>query len=188
MSSFGVYSYGQPNIVWHTPGTNLIVGKFCSLSNPTIFLGGEHRPDWVTTYPFGHINQHVFNTFDGVGHDISKGDVIIGNDVWIGAYVTIMSGITIGDGAIVAANSHVVKNVEPYSIVGGNPARHIRFRFSPEQIESLLKIRWWDWSIEKINENIPLMCNTEIDGFIQKHRLSLLDNSRVAHPGIAPSG
>lgn len=188
MSSFGSYSYGRPDVVFQYSDAKLVVGKFCSLSNPKIFLGGEHRHDWVTTYPFGHINQHVFNTFDGVGHGLPKGDVIIGNDVWIGAYVTIMSGIKIGDGAVIAANSHVVKNVEPYSVVGGNPAKHIRYRFSQEQIESLLKIRWWDWSTEKINENIPLMCDTDIDRFIQKHSSSLLDDSGVAESGVTPSG
>lgn len=184
----GSYSYGQPDIVFQYSNAKLIVGKFCSLSNPKIFLGGEHRPDWVTTYPFGHIHQNVFNTFDGVGHGLPKGDVVIGNDVWVGAYVTIMSGITIGDGAVIAANSHVVKNVEPYSVVGGNPARLIRYRFSHDQIDNLMKIRWWDWSTEKINENIPLMCDTNIDRFIEKHRLPLLDETGVTHPGVTPPG
>jgi virginiamycin A acetyltransferase len=101
-----------------------------------------------------------------VGHPSTKGDVIIGNDVWIGANVTIMSGVTIGDGAVIANNSHVVKNVEPYSLVGGNPAKLIKYRFTPEQIEKLLKIKWWYWDDKKINKFTPLLCNDNIDKFI----------------------
>jgi acetyltransferase-like isoleucine patch superfamily enzyme len=132
-----------------------------------IYLGGNHRTDWVTTYPFGVVNKNIFNKVDGVGHPSTKGDVIIGNDVWIGDFVTIMSGVTIGDGAVIANNSHVVKDVEPYSIVGGNPAKFIRYRFTKEQIEKLLEIKWWYWDDEKINKFTPLMCNTNIDEFIK---------------------
>ena len=121
---------------------------------------------WVTTYPFGHINQGVFNKFNGQGHPTSKGNVVIGNDVWIGANVTIMSGITIGDGAVIANNSHVVRSVEPYTIVGGNPAKLIKYRFSKEQIEKLLEIKWWYWDDAKINNLCPLLCSGNIDEFI----------------------
>jgi len=121
---------------------------------------------WVTTYPFGHIHKNIFNNFNGAGHPATKGDVIIGNDVWIGANVTIMSGITIGDGSVIAANSHVVKNVEPYSLHGGNPAKLIKYRFSPEQIEKLLQIKWWYWDDHTINKFTPLLCNNNIDEFI----------------------
>ena len=129
----------------------------------------ENRVDWVTTYPFGHIYQDVFDNYDGTGHPSSKGNVIIGNDVWVGRNVTIISGCKIGDGAVIACNSHVVKDVEPYSIVGGNPAKHIKYRFTKDQIESLLKIKWWYWEDKKINENLPLLCNSDIDKFIQCH-------------------
>ena len=93
-------------------------------------------------------------------------NIIIGNDVWIADNVTIMPGVTIGDGAVIATNSHVVKNVKPYSIVGRNPAKHIKYRFTKEQIEKLLEIKWWDWEDSKINQFIPLICNTNIDNFI----------------------
>ena len=160
---------GTPTIYHWGEGTKLIVGSFCSLGAPLkVFLGGNHRTDWVTTYPFGTIHKHVFNTVDGSGHPTTNGDVRIGNDVWIGSGTTIMSGVTIGDGAVVAANSHVVKNVEPYSIVGGNPARHIRYRHTREQIEALLKIQWWNWEDAKINEYAPLLCSGDIDAFIRK--------------------
>jgi acetyltransferase-like isoleucine patch superfamily enzyme len=167
MKSVGKYTYGTPKIYNWGEKVHLIVGSFCSIAgNVSIYTGGNHHYDWVTTYPFGHIYQNIFNSFNGYGHPYSNGDVIIGNDVWIGANVTIMSGITIGDGAVIATNSHVVKNVEPYSIVGGNPAKLIKYRFSPEQIEKLLEIKWWDWDDATINKYIPLMCNTDIDRFI----------------------
>jgi len=165
--SFGKYTYGKPNILWSNDGAKLIVGNFCSIAkNVNIYLGGNHRVDWVTTYPFGHVNQNIFNKFNGEGHPTTKGDVIIGNDVWIAENVTIMSGITIGDGAVIANNSHVIKDVEPYSIVGGNPAKFIKYRFSKEQIDKLLKIKWWNWDDEKINKFTTLLCNPNIDEFI----------------------
>ena len=167
--SIGKYTYGTENLNIHysDSGAKLIIGNFCSIAgNVNIYLGGNHRTDWVTTYPFGHINQHIFNNFNGQGHPATKGDVVIGNDVWIGQNVTIMSGVTIGDGAIIANNSHVVRNVEPYSVVGGNPAKLIKYRFTKEQIEKLLEIKWWDWDDDKINKLSPLLCNENIDDFI----------------------
>jgi acetyltransferase-like isoleucine patch superfamily enzyme len=165
--SFGKYTYGNPNIHYYGDA-KLTVGNFCSIAHHVnIYLGGNHRTDWVTTYPFGHIHKNIFNGFDGVGHPSTKGDVIIGNDVWIGDNVTIMSGVTIGDGAVIANNSHVVKDVEPYSVVGGNPIKLIKYRFSKEQIDKLLEIKWWYFDDEKINILTPLLCNSNIDTFIQ---------------------
>ena len=164
----GKYTYGRPGLYYANSGATYHSGNFCSIGdNVTIYLGGNHRSDWVTTYPFGHIFRDTFNTFNGIGHPSTKGDVIIGNDVWIGNNVTIMSGITIGDGAVIANSSHVVKNVEAYSIVGGNPATHIRYRFTKEQIEALLKIQWWNWEDAKINRYVPLLCSGNIDEFIE---------------------
>jgi len=166
--SYGKYTYGKPNIFSWGEKTKLIVGNFCSIApNVNIYLGGNHRSDWITTFPFGHRDKTIFNNFSGVGHPSTNGDVIIGNDVWIGSNATIMSGITIGDGAIIANNSHVVKNIEPYSIVGGNPAKLIRYRFTPEQIEKLLEIKWWNWDDNKINKFTPFLCNNQIDKFIE---------------------
>jgi acetyltransferase-like isoleucine patch superfamily enzyme len=169
--SIGKHTYKIENlqIYYYDSGAKLYIGNFCSIaSDIKIFLGGNHRHDWVTTYPFGHIHQDIFNNFNGEGHPTTKGDIIIGNDVWIGQNTTIMSGIKIGDGAVIANNSHIVKDVEPYSIVGGNPAKLIRYRFTTEQIDKLLRIKCWDWEDEKINKFTPLLCNINIDDFINK--------------------
>ena len=166
--SYGKYTYGKPFIHSWNENTQLKVGNFCSISsNVQVYLGGNHRMDWVTTYPFGHMHKDIFNNFNGNGHPSTKGDVIIGNDVWIGGNVVILSGVNIGDGAVIANNSHVIKNVEPYSVVGGNPAKLIKYRFNKEQIDKLLEIKWWNWDDEKINEFTPLLCNNNIDEFIR---------------------
>jgi acetyltransferase-like isoleucine patch superfamily enzyme len=166
--SIGKYTYDLP-LVWNQDDVKLYIGNFCSIAEGVkILLGGNHRIDWVTTYPFGHRHTNIFNKFNGIGHPSTKGDVIIGNDVWIGEGAKIMSGVIIGDGAVIANDSHVVKNVEPYSIVGGNPAKFIKYRFESEQIEKLLKIQWWNWDDSKINEFTPLLCNEDIDKFIEE--------------------
>ena len=167
----GKYTYdvSKINVTNNTNGYNIYIGSFCSIAwYCKIILGGNHRIDWVTTYPFGHINSDIFS-HHGLGHPISKGDVIIGNDVWIGESVTIMSGVKIGDGSVIGANSHVVKNVEPYAIYGGNPARLIRYRFPKEVIDKLLQLQWWNWNDDKIRENIHLLCSDDIMQFINKH-------------------
>jgi acetyltransferase-like isoleucine patch superfamily enzyme len=104
----GKHTYGTENlqIYFTDSGSNLTIGNFCSIAgNVKIYMGGNHRTDWVTTYPFGHASKDIFNNFNGQGHPVTKGDIIIGNDIWIGQNVTIMSGVTIGDGAIIANNS-----------------------------------------------------------------------------------
>jgi acetyltransferase-like isoleucine patch superfamily enzyme len=168
--SFGKYTYGAgggPFLYYINDDAKLVVGNFCSIAgNVNIYLGGNHRHDRVTTYPFGHIHQNTFNSYDGAGHPSTKGDVTIGNDVWIGGNATIMSGVTLGDGVVVANNSHVVKNAEPYSLIGGNPAKFIKYRFTSEQIEKLLQIKWWNWDDVKINEYAPLLCSDDINKFI----------------------
>lgn len=167
--NIGEYSYG--NIKIHDSGrsSNLKIGKFCSISQDVnIFLGGEHRSDWVSTYPFPILKKSWPSASKITGHTKTKGDVIIGNDVWIGYGVTIMSGVTIGDGAIIGAKAVVTKNVDPYTIVGGVPAKIIRKRFSETQIKKLLSISWWNWSNKKINNYMLMLCNDNIDQFILK--------------------
>jgi acetyltransferase-like isoleucine patch superfamily enzyme len=128
-----------------------------------ILSGGEHDLSKVTCYPI----RGVFHKMRGDFVSASKGPVIIGNDVWVGAGAIILSGVSIGDGAIVAAGAVVTKDVPAYSIVGGNPARLIRFRFSEDQIAKLLSIGWWNWSEEKIRKNIDAFYGSA-DEFIQR--------------------
>ena len=166
----------DPKYHWSNVNTNIKIGNFCSIGkNFNVYLGGNHRTDWITTYPFGHIHKNIFNNFNGEGHPSTKGDIIIGNDVWIADNVTIMSGVNIGDGVVIANNSHVVKNAEPYSIIGGNPAKFIKLRFKKEQINELLKIRWWNWDDDKINKYLHLLCNKNIDNFIDLYNKKKLN-------------
>jgi len=146
-------------------GDRLVIGKFCAIAEGVKFImnGANHRMDGITTYPFNIFGSGWERVTPTVDQLPFKGDTVIGNDVWIGEYVTIMPGVKIGDGAIIAANSTVVKNVEPYTIYGGNPAVFIKKRFSDEKIESLLKIRWWNWDEEKIFSNLEKL--TSQDGF-----------------------
>ena len=169
-TTFGKYTYGTPQLHWANNNAKLIVGCFCSIAKDvSIYLGNGFGHDiaYVSTYPFSLIHQDTFPNIINNSRN-TKGDVIIGNDVWIGEDVRIMSGVTIGDGAFIANNSHVVKNVEPYSLVGGNPAKLIKYRFSAEQIEKLLEIKWWDWPDQLINLYTPLLCSQNIDDFLQK--------------------
>jgi acetyltransferase-like isoleucine patch superfamily enzyme len=149
---------------WGFNDTDLFIGSFCSIGpNVEFFLGGNHRIDRFTTYPFGHIHNNIFNTFDGEGHPYSNGDIIIENDVWIGDSATILSGVKISNGAVVGTKSLVTKDIGPYEIWGGNPAKFIRKRFDDETIEFLLKLKWWDLPDEEINKIIPYLCNNNIN-------------------------
>jgi acetyltransferase-like isoleucine patch superfamily enzyme len=162
----GKHSYAFSDIQLHSwgEGAKLYVGSFTTIAQGLqVMLGGNHRTDWFTTYPFGHTYTNIFNKFDGNGHPKTNGNVLIGNDVWIGRNVTIMSGVHIGDGAVIACNSHVVKNVAPYTIVGGNPAKMIRKRFSDDIIDLLLQLKWWEWPDEEINEATPILCSSDIE-------------------------
>lgn len=163
--SIGAYTYGSPKIYQWDDSARLTIGKHCSIAKDvSILLGGEHRADWVTTYPFNKAFCEVVGT---AGYSHSQGDVNIGNDVWIGMGATILSGVTIGDGAVIAAHSLVTKNVPPYAIAGGNPARVIRSRFPVDVVRKLQAIAWWDWPIEKIEEGMPLLMHDDIDAFIR---------------------
>lgn len=158
--SIGDHTYGTPQVLSWGEGARLRIGKFCSIAQEVmIFLGGEHRTDWVSTYPFSMFFDDVRQV---PGHPKTKGDVTIGNDVWIGARAVILSGVSIGDGAVIGAGSIVTGDVAPYAIVAGNPARLIRMRFDAPTIERLVKLRWWDWSPEKIKKNLPLLFSDRV--------------------------
>lgn len=164
----GRCSYGYEDLCireWGE-GAALAIGAFCSLAaGTTIFLGGNHRTDWITTYPFGHILREELGGGDIAGHPATSGDVTIGNDVWIGHGVTVMSGVTVGDGAVLGANATVARDVEPYAIVAGNPARTVRHRFTPEIRALLLELRWWDLPLDTVKAIIPeLSAPPTVDG------------------------
>lgn len=160
LMTVGEGTYGAIHIIKHSWNleTRIHIGKYCSIAdNINIFLGGNHNMNAVTTFPFSVDSSHD-NLFGTKGlQPISNGDIEIENDVWIGSHVSIMSGVKIGSGSVIAAFSHVVKDVLPYEVVGGNPAKHIKFRFSNEVISQLLGIAWWDWPQDKILKNATLL-------------------------------
>lgn len=164
-----VYNF-EKNVKYHFEftGDKLIIGKFCMIASGVKFImnGANHLTDSISTYPFAIFGSGWEKAMEGKSYPV-KGDTVIGNDVWIGHNATLMAGVKIGDGAIIATNSTVVKDVEPYSIVGGNPAKEIKKRFSEEKIEKLLALKWWDWSIEKITENISNLTGTDLNSLMK---------------------
>lgn len=162
----GDFTYGKPQVLFEEKDSSLIIGKYCSIATEvTIFLGGNHRHDWVTTYPFTVLPEYFGEENVKEGHPRSNGDVVIGNDVWIGHRATIMSGINIANGAVVATNSVVVKDIGPYEIWGGNPAKLIGKRFDDETIAWLNASEWWNWSDEKVKKHIPVLCAGDLNHF-----------------------
>lgn len=160
----GDYTYGKPNVLFENNETNLTIGKYCSIAHGvTIFLGGNHRSDWVSTYPFNVLFGDFPNGKKIVGHPAAKGDVVIGNDVWLARGSTVMSGVSIGNGAIVGAEALVVKNIGPYEVWAGNPAKLVKKRFKEDTITYLEKLEWWNWSIEKVNDNLHYLCSGNIE-------------------------
>lgn len=160
--------FEKNNVLYHYPihKEQLIIGKFCSIACGTKFLFNcaNHSLKSLSTYTFplfyeewGLEKSDVATAWD------DKGDIIIGNDVWIGYEAVIMAGVHIGDGAIIAARAVVTKDVPPYTIVGGTPAKEIRKRFDTETVEHLLKLKWWDWPVEKIRQRLPHLTQGNLD-------------------------
>jgi virginiamycin A acetyltransferase len=165
--------YGDPrdfeknNVLYQYPINNdkLIIGKFCSIACRAKFLmtSGNHTMKSLSTYTFPLFGEEWGEAFKITDAWDNKGDIVIGNDVWIGYEAVIMPGVAIGDGAIIGTRAVVTKDVEPYAIVGGVPARTIRKRFSDETIQKLLEIRWWDWPVEEIQANLQYIQTGNID-------------------------
>lgn len=160
--------FEKNNVLFNYPefGDKLIIGKFCQIASGTKFIVGpaNHRLDSITTYPFnvfGGLWQE--NTPEHMSQLPFKGDIVIGNDVWIGRESVIMPGVKIGDGAIIAAYSIVTKDVEPYSVVGGNPAKFIKKRFNDELIDLLLQFKWWDLKPDELVNILPLLCDFDLE-------------------------
>jgi len=149
----GIGTYGEPTVLhWGEPAT-LKVGAYCSIADGVkIYLGGNHRVDWMTTYPFPAFRESAKHIS---GHPATKGDVIIGHDVWIGDDAKILSGISIGNGAVIGSSAVVTNNVAPYSIVAGNPAKHIKMRFTDEEVIVLQALCWWNWKDAKLDAAMP---------------------------------
>lgn len=161
----GRFTYGNPQFKVWSENESICIGAFCSIADEVvIFGGGEHRPDWVTTFPLRIAFGDPLAGCDG--HPATKGPTRIGNDVWIAHGATILSGVSVGDGAIIGARAVVTRDVAPYAVVAGNPARQIKSRFTVEQVDALVRIRWWDWPIEKIYERQSVLCGGSVDEFI----------------------
>jgi len=158
--TIGDFTYGMPVVRSWGNDASLTIGKFCCIGwNVRIYLGGNHHNEWCTTYPFNALLPQIWGDVDG-GIAATKGDVKIGNDVWIADNVMIMSGVTIGNGATVAAGAVVTKDVLPYEVVGGVPARTLRTRWAAMDLQDL---EWWDWPLERIAEAAPLLMSRDAD-------------------------
>lgn len=163
MEPYDIISYDSRKIDGNLP--EIKIGKYCSIGKDCAFVMSHHNHRLVTTSPN---NRHLFTHNQGNMSSFSRGDIIIGSDVWIGTRVTIMDNTNIGNGAVIAAGSVVCKDVPSYAIVGGNPAKVIKYRFSNEQIEKLNLIQWWNLPEDNI---IDFIHSEDIDGFIKKFDL-----------------
>lgn len=161
----------ERNVLYHFPfiGDKLVIGKFCAIARGVKFImnGANHKLSGVSTYPFQIFGAGWEKVMPTPGDLPFKGDTVVGNDVWIGYEALIMPGVKIGNGAIISSRSVVVSDVPSYTIVGGNPAKPIKQRFSPEAVATLNKIAWWDWPIEKITEHLEQIVSGDI-GTLQK--------------------
>ncbi len=166
--------FQRNNVLYHYPinGDRLTIGRFCSIACGTRFLmnSANHAMGSLSTYVFPIFYEewgHGMNVTTAWNH---RGNIVVGNDVWIGYEAVILSGVTIGDGAIVAARSVVTKDVPPYTIVGGAPAKPIRRRFGQEVIDTLLELRWWDWPLEKLAKSLSSIQSGDLEALRQSAR------------------
>jgi acetyltransferase-like isoleucine patch superfamily enzyme len=163
----GEWTYGKPRVLFEEHGGKLRIGKYCSIADDvTILLGGEHHLDWVTTYPFSMLWDDAKHF---PGYPMNTGDVTIGHDVWVGHDAFILSGITIGNGAVIAARSLVTRDIPPYAVVAGTPARHIKQRFPDEVVTALQRIAWWNWPVSDVKRAWPLLLSDDIEGFVKTY-------------------
>jgi virginiamycin A acetyltransferase len=155
----------EANVLYHFEfnGDRLIIGKFCSIAAEVRFImnGGNHPTSWLTTYPFPIFGQGWEAAMPPSWP--TKGDTVVGHDVWLGYSALIMPGVRIGNGAIVATRSVVTKDVPSYAIVGGNPATVLRYRFDEPTIQRLESLAWWDWDAAKITRNVRALCDGDLD-------------------------
>ena len=169
----GDFTYADHPKIWTWgEGAKLYIGKFCSIAaNVQFLLGGNHHTEWCTTYPFNVLLPDLYPNIEH--HAITNGDIVIGNDVWIGNDVTILSGVTIGNGAVIANGAIVTKNVYPYSIIGGVPAKRIKDRFDGHIMLELENMKWWDWSLNILAEALPILCSNDYEKLIDFYHNNL---------------
>ena len=176
--SIGAYSYGRPKVRFPESGRRLTIGRYCSIADKVeILLGGDHRLDWVSTYPFAAMPGLWPGADAPQDYHASRGDVVIGHDVWLGSGCLILSGVTLGHGAVVAAHAVVTRDVPPYAVVAGNPARIVRRRFDEATAAALVEAAWWDFPHETVAGWIPLL---------QSGRVAELIAAARAEAAIAP--
>ena len=159
----------EKNVKYHFDftGDELIIGKFCMIASDVQFImnGANHLTEAISAYPFAVFGEGWEGAMQDKAYPF-KGNIEIGNDVWLGYRATIMAGVKIGDGAIVGSHAVVTKDVPPYAIVGGNPAKIIRQRFSDSQIAALLALEWWHWPLDKITRNVELLTGNDVDALL----------------------
>jgi len=167
--TLGRCSYGEPRVATFPGDTaHVRVGAFCSIGPDVILMdGGDHRVDWVSTFPF-RAALGLPGAYED-GHPRSRGGIEIGNDVWIGRGARVRSGVRVGDGAVIGAYSVVTRDVRPYAIVAGVPAREVRRRFGDAQVAALARIAWWDWPMDEVLRCVPQLCSENVDEFIREH-------------------
>lgn len=179
--TIGAYTYGTVNTSFcgqredspEHSGT-FTIGRYCSIGHNVVFLcGGEHHTDWVTTYPFNILQGHVNDDPNGHNEPFRKnkvtgrnGDIVVGNDVWLGRNAMVLNGVTIGDGCIIGAGAVVTRDCEPFGVYVGNPAKCVRMRFGKEERERLLKVKWWDFDIQYLQPYMHLLQSKHIHKFL----------------------
>ena len=156
----------ERNVLYHYPfvGDKLVIGKFCALARGVKFImnGANHKLTGFSTYPFGIFGQGWEAAVPAPADLPSRGDTVVGNDVWIGYDALVMPGVHIGNGAIVAARAVVVKDVPAYAVVGGNPAQVLKSRFPPETVAALERIAWWNWPVEKVTRHLQAIVSADL--------------------------
>lgn len=163
----GRHSYGHLKVRQWGNDATLRIGAFCSFADGVqVFLGGNHRTEWVTTFPFPQLWDNL-PCLCGEATEKTRGDVTIGNDVWIGSGALIMSGVHVGDGAVIGARAVVTRDVPPYAIAVGVPARMVKKRFDDATIERLCAVSWWQWDDLKIRRYMPLLLSGETEAFLR---------------------
>ncbi|MEU4392656.1 CatB-related O-acetyltransferase [Kribbella sp. NPDC023855] len=186
LTSVGEYSYyadpvdptgfERHNVLFHYGPDRLVIGKFCALARGVRFIMGaaNHRRAGVSTFPFPMFGGDWLEHMPLFAERDFPGDTVVGNDVWLGYEATVMPGVRIGDGAIIAAKSVVTSDVPAYAVAGGNPARVIRYRFEPDEIERLVRLAWWNWPIDVVSKHVAEIMSggvAELEAVARKHGL-----------------